>query len=244
MVVDLRPGEEELLRQMRKKHRQHINTSAGCGLRVELGASEEHVVHVHRMVEAAGDRHSFTPRSLQWLATVRERFLMNDGGVIGLAWHGEEVAAAILCAVFGDRCYALFAGFRPECAHLHPMEPLYWSTMKWAKQRGCVEYDMQNAPVTYPPTQNQPGYGLYHFKVGFGAEFRYFAGAFDFVGSQIRYRIIRVLETRSGHFVYRAVDGARRLRYRMRRLAAGLPVILRRAANGPHGTAHLPCVPK
>ena len=232
MVVGLRPGEQELLRKMRQKHRQHINAAGRYGLRIELGTSVEHVAHVHRMVEAAGERRSFTPRSLEWLATVRERFLVNDGGVIGLAWHGDIVVAAILCAVFGDRCYALFAGFLPECAHLHPMEPLYWSTMKWAKQMGCVEYDMQNAPVTNPPTQNQPGYGLYHFKAGFGAEFRYFVGAFDLVGSEIRYFIIRLIETRSGHFVYRTVDEARWLRYRMRGLASDFRTMLRRVAKG------------
>ena len=140
--------------------------------------------------------------------------MSNNGGIVSLGWHGDKVIAALLCVRFGDRCYALFAGSDDQAVSLRPMEALYWSTMQWAKHQGCVEYDMQWAPIDFPPTRDQPGYGLYHFKEGFGAEFRYYAGAFDLIGDKWLYRACRCMETIAGGVLHRIVNRLRLRRYR------------------------------
>jgi lipid II:glycine glycyltransferase (peptidoglycan interpeptide bridge formation enzyme) len=214
MVVDLRPGETDILAGMRQKHRQHIRRAEKNGLRIELGTTDAYTAALCQLVENVGQRRSFAPRNLSWFKSVQANLLEHEAGTISIAWLGEVPVAGLLCARFDNRCYALYAGFQSEHANLHAVESVYWSTMRWARRLGCVEYDMQSVPVSFPPTDEQAGYGLYHFKAGFGAEFRHLAGAFDLVGSEVRYQMLRRVEKSAGSQIWRLADWMRLLRAR------------------------------
>jgi lipid II:glycine glycyltransferase (peptidoglycan interpeptide bridge formation enzyme) len=64
---------------------------------------------------------------------------------------------------------------------------LQWEAMKLAKKLGCAQYDMWGAPDRFD--ENDPMWGVYRFKVGFGGETVQGIGAFDFSRSPQLYRV-------------------------------------------------------
>lgn len=78
---------------------------------------------------------------------------------------------------------------------------LQWSIICWALERGSRIYDFRG--VSGDLSEDNPLYGLYRFKKGFGGEFTEFIGEYDLVldrrmnfcvGSSIRlYRWLRGL---------------------------------------------------
>ena len=69
-----------------------------------------------------------------------------------------------------------------------PTYLLQWEAMRWARERGCMEYDMWGVPdedeaVLEAEFANRSDglWGVYRFKRGFGGEIRRAQGAWDLV---------------------------------------------------------------
>ncbi len=67
-----------------------------------------------------------------------------------------------------------------------PTYLLQWEAMRWAKARGCAEYDLWGVPDADEDaleanfTNRSDGlWGVYRFKRGFGGELKRSAGAWD-----------------------------------------------------------------
>jgi lipid II:glycine glycyltransferase (peptidoglycan interpeptide bridge formation enzyme) len=54
---------------------------------------------------------------------------------------------------------------------------LQWEAMRWAKEQGCTRYDLWGAPDEID--KDDPMYGVYRFKDGFGARLVRTSGAWD-----------------------------------------------------------------
>jgi len=60
-----------------------------------------------------------------------------------------------------------------------PTYLLQWEVMRWAKRNGLTYYDMVAIPNPDRLNEQDPMYGLYRFKVGFGGEPAEFLGCLD-----------------------------------------------------------------
>lgn len=67
-----------------------------------------------------------------------------------------------------------------------PTYLLQWEAMRWAKARGCAEYDLWGVPDADEPTleasfetRSDGLWGVYRFKRGFGGELKRSMGAWD-----------------------------------------------------------------
>ena len=56
---------------------------------------------------------------------------------------------------------------------------LQWSMIQWAVETGCSVYDFRG--VSGDISEDNPLYGLYKFKKGFGGDFTEFVGEYDLV---------------------------------------------------------------
>ena len=61
---------------------------------------------------------------------------------------------------------------------------LQWSMIQWAVETGCSVYDFRG--VSGDISEDNPLYGLYKFKKGFGGDFTEFVGEYDSCSSARR----------------------------------------------------------
>ena len=73
---------------------------------------------------------------------------------------------------------------------------MQWAAIKWAKARGCTEYDLWGVPdadfatLEDQFTERSDGlWGVYRFKRGFGGDLRRTVGAVDRVYNSLTYKL-------------------------------------------------------
>jgi peptidoglycan pentaglycine glycine transferase (the first glycine) len=79
----------------------------------------------------------------------------------------------------GRRCYASYG--------------LQWACITGARASGAVRYDLGGIPAD-PSRKDDPMYGPYLFKKGFGGTPRRYVGAHDAAPSELRYRAFTIAE--------------------------------------------------
>ncbi|MEK6620752.1 MAG: peptidoglycan bridge formation glycyltransferase FemA/FemB family protein, partial [Chloroflexota bacterium] len=82
---------------------------------------------------------------------------------------------------------------------------LQWECIAAAKARGAVRYDLGGIPAD-PSRKDDPMYGPYLFKKGFGGDTRRYVGAHDAVSRPLAYAACRATEP----LFTRALQRARR----------------------------------
>ncbi|HRQ32721.1 MAG TPA: peptidoglycan bridge formation glycyltransferase FemA/FemB family protein, partial [Anaerolineales bacterium] len=94
----------------------------------------------------------------------------------------------------GNRAYYLYGASTDEERNRMPTYLLQWEAMKWAKARGCEEYDLWGVPDEDEATleanfesRHDGLWGVYRFKRGFGGELKRAAQAMDRVYNPILY---------------------------------------------------------
>lgn len=214
MVIDISGPEEQLLKKMRKKHQEHIKRAPKSGLKITATDGIDELQVFYGLLLKSSERQGFAVRDFDYFLQIREQLLTASRGSLFLALMEEQAVAGILCARFGSTCHFLYGGFDWQTRQVHANEALHWDAIRWARNLGCVSYDMVGAGTSHPPTEGNPGYGLYNFKKGFGADLIYSAGYFDLVSKPVRYSALRFVERHTGW-----VNAARGVRSAMRRLS-------------------------
>jgi lipid II:glycine glycyltransferase (peptidoglycan interpeptide bridge formation enzyme) len=86
-----------------------------------------------------------------------------------------------------------------------PTYLLQWEAMRWARERGCTEYDLWGVPDADEDvlennfsTRSDGLWGVYRFKRGFGGELRRTVGAWDRVYNPELYTAYRWWINRRG----------------------------------------------
>ena len=207
MVVDIRGTEQEILRKMRQKHREHIHRALRDGLLIQADSEVPQFREFHDLLLKSSERQGFPVRAFDHFLHVCEKLVAEGRGLLLLARKDDLAVAGIVCARFGTVCHYLYGGFDWGARRAHASEALHWKAIQWAKSVGCTRYDLMGTGTRYPPKEGNHGYGLYHFKKGFGADLHYSAGYFDMVVKRLEYRLLRFAEQHP-----RCVDAALRLR--------------------------------
>ena len=101
----------------------------------------------------------------------------------------ERVVAGLLLLSCGTKLVAHVAGSDNDLPR-GISNLLYWETMRWASGKGYRTLDAGGGPVN--PSKDNPSYGVYRFKKGFGVDaIKYYGG--NCVLSPFRFRLIRRL---------------------------------------------------
>jgi lipid II:glycine glycyltransferase (peptidoglycan interpeptide bridge formation enzyme) len=176
MVIALEDDEEALLMDMKSKTRYNVRLAGRRGVVVRQGTLDD----LHLLYEMYAE------------TSVRDGFVIRHEGYYEDAWgtfvdaglaqpfiaevEGQPVAALIAYR-FGHTAYYLYGMSASEHREKMPNYLLQWEAMRWAKAQGCKRYDLWGAPDRVNP--DDPMYGVYRFKDGFGAEFVRTVGAWD-----------------------------------------------------------------
>ena len=96
-----------------------------------------------------------------------------------MAFHEGQPIAGTLAIHYGDKVWYLYGASSNEHRNLMPNYLLQWSMIQWAVETGCSVYDFRG--VSGDISEDNPLYGLYKFKKGFGGDFTEFVGEYDLV---------------------------------------------------------------
>ena len=191
IIIDISGSEEQILARMKQKTRYNIRLAEKKGVTVQPW---DELDSFHRMMLHTGGRDGFGVHSLEYYRLAYD--LLHSEGMceILVAEYEGKPLAALFVARHGKRAYYLYGASTDEERNRMPAYLLQWEAMKWAKVRGCAEYDLWGVPDEDEATleakfeKRQDGlWGVYRFKRGFGGELKRAAQAMDRVYNPLLY---------------------------------------------------------
>jgi len=191
IIIDVRGSEDEILAKMKQKTRYNIRLAEKKGVTVRTW---DDIESFHKMMTVTGGRDGFGIHSLEYYKCAYELLQPKGLGEILVAEYEGKPLAALFVARNGHRAYYLYGASTDEERNRMPTYLLQWEAMKWAKARGCEEYDLWGVPDEDEETleanfqsRNDGLWGVYRFKRGFGGELKRAAQAMDRVYNPLLY---------------------------------------------------------
>ncbi|HNQ93594.1 MAG TPA: peptidoglycan bridge formation glycyltransferase FemA/FemB family protein [Anaerolineales bacterium] len=191
ILVNIKDDEETILARMKQKTRYNIRLAEKKGVTVRAW---DDIESFHKMMLVTGGRDGFGVHSLEYYKRAYELLCPQGLGEVLLAEYEGKPLAALFVARNGNRAYYLYGASTNEERNRMPTYLLQWEAMKWAKARGCEEYDLWGVPDEDEATlevnfeSRYDGlWGVYRFKRGFGGELKRAAQAMDRVYNPILY---------------------------------------------------------
>ena len=177
LVLDLRPSEEELLRNMKQKTRYNVRLAARRGVEVRSGGVED-LRTFYRLYSETSERDGFVIRPYGYYERVWKELMSAGMAHLLLAEVGGEPVAGLILFKFAGKAWYFYGASSSRHRNLMPNYLLQWEAIRWAKSQGCTEYDFWGAPTEL--SEKDPMWGVYRFKIGFGAKLVRHVGAWDF----------------------------------------------------------------
>jgi lipid II:glycine glycyltransferase (peptidoglycan interpeptide bridge formation enzyme) len=146
------------------------------------------------MMLLTGGRDGFGVHSLEYYRRAYDLLHFKDMCEILMAEYEGQPLAALFVARHGNRAYYLYGASTDKERNRMPAYLLQWEAMKWAKDRGCKEYDLWGVPdedeaiLEANFEKRQDGlWGVYRFKRGFGGQLKRADQAMDRVYHPLMY---------------------------------------------------------
>jgi peptidoglycan pentaglycine glycine transferase (the first glycine) len=193
ILVDLLGSEDDLLGRMKPKTRYNIRLASRH--EVSVGVSDD-VAAFARLMDATGERDSFAVHTEAYYRSAYTAFAPHQTVELFLAQYGGEPISGLMAFAQGKRAWYLYGA--SSNLHREVMAPylLQWEAMRWARGRGCVEYDLWGIPDAEEDeletqfTDRQDGlWGVYRFKRGFGGRIWRSVGTWDRIYNPALYRL-------------------------------------------------------
>ncbi len=169
--------EEDILMSFSQKVRYNIRLAMKKGVKTRTGSKND-IPEFHKIMVETGIRDKFVVRSPSYFEKMLD-CLGPDNIRLYLAYYQEKMIAGSIAVVYGNKCWYLYGASSNEFRNVMPNYLLQWEMIKWAVECGCDIYDFRG--VSGDINENNPLYGLYRFKKGFGGKFTEFIGEIDYV---------------------------------------------------------------
>jgi len=189
-VLNLRQTEEQILAGMKQKTRYNVRLAERRGVHVREGGPED-VSLLYRMYAATSVRDGFVIRDEGYYKDAWGAFMAAGLAQPLIAEVGMSPVAALVIYRFADRAWFLFGMSTERHRDAMPNYLLQWEAIRWAKGRGFTTYDFWGAPDR--PDPQDPMFGVFRFKAGFGASFVRTLGAWDFPVRPAAHRLYTVV---------------------------------------------------
>jgi len=191
IIINIHGTEEETLAKMKQKTRYNIRLAEKKGVTVRTW---DDIESFHKMMLVTGGRDGFGIHSLEYYKRAYDLLHPKGLGEILVAEYEDKPLAALFVARNGHRAYYLYGASTDEERNRMPTYLLQWEAIKWAKARGCKEYDLWGVPDEDEATleanfesRHDGLWGVYRFKRGFGGELKRATQAMDRVYNPLLY---------------------------------------------------------
>jgi peptidoglycan pentaglycine glycine transferase (the first glycine) len=195
LVVDLQGEAGAILGRMKQKTRYNVRLAARKGVTVRPG-SEADLPAFYGLMEQTARRDGFGIHSQAYYQAAHDLFVARGRGCLLLAEHRGRLLAGLVAMAFGQTACYMYGASADEQRELMPTYLLQWEAMLWARDQGCLSYDLWGVPDADEEvleagfTARSDGlWGVYRFKRGFGGRLLRTTGAWDLVYAPVRYRL-------------------------------------------------------
>ncbi len=193
LVINLTGSEEDILMRMKQKTRYNIRLAEKKGVTVRAWND---LPAFHQMMLVTSGRDAFGVHSLAYYQKAHEFFHPAGMAELLVAEYEGRPLAALVVFARGKRAWYFYGASSDEERNLMPTYLLQWEAMRWARSKGCTEYDLWGVPDEDEQTleenftqKNDGLWGVYRFKRGFGGELKRAAQALDRVYNPLLYRL-------------------------------------------------------
>jgi len=193
IVVDIHGSHDEILARMKQKCRYNIRLAEKKGVTVHAWAD----IHgFHEMMQETGERDGFGVHSFEYYLRAYQLFHADEMCELLVAEYEGKPLAALMVFAIGRRAWYVYGASNDEERNRMPTYLLQWEAMRWAKIRGCEEYDLWGVPDEDEAkleaefeTRHDGLWGVYRFKRGFGGEVKRAPQAVDRVYNPWLYKL-------------------------------------------------------
>jgi len=185
LVVDIGRDEEAILAAMKPKTRYNIRLSQRKGVTVWEG-TESDFPAFHRLMAETAARDRFGVHAPAYYERAYRLFVPRGWARLLMAGVEGEPVAALMVFALGRRAWYFYGASSDAHREKMPTYRLQWEAIRWARSRGCTEYDLWGVPdedegrLEAEFTRRQDGlWGVYRFKRGFGGHLVRTVGAWE-----------------------------------------------------------------
>lgn len=169
---------DDLLAAMHQKWRYNIRLAERKGVTIR-NANRDDLRPWYAVLLETATRDRFLVRSYSYFEQLWDYLVERGYARLFLAEYEGKIIAGTLAFLFGDKCWYIYGASSNEHRNVMPNYLLQWEMIKWAKEKGCALYDFRGVSGDLNP--DNPLYGLYRFKQGFGANLVEFIGEYDLI---------------------------------------------------------------
>ncbi len=187
LVLDLGADEGSLLAGLEKDTRWSVRQAAKRGVLIREASDDAALRSFYDLYRVTGSRARFITRTWEYYELVWRTLIGAGLARLRLAYvEGRAVAGAMTWRC-GQRELYMYGASNDEGRKRYASYGLQWECIAAAKMSGALTYDLGGIPVD-PSRKDDPMYGPYLFKKGFGGTPRAYVGAHDSVPRQLPYR--------------------------------------------------------
>lgn len=186
IILDLTADCETLLSRMKQKTRYNIRLSERKGVSVRHGNAQD-LSLLYTLYAETSIRDGFVIRDPSYYFHAWRTFL--EAGIMDIliAEVDQEPIAGLVLYHFGKTAWYLYGMSSSHHREKMATYLLQWKAILHAKSLGCTRYDLWGAPDTF--SENDPMWGVFRFKQGFGGIITRTIGAWDFPVQPFWYKL-------------------------------------------------------
>ncbi|SDE32380.1 lipid II:glycine glycyltransferase FemX [Rhodococcus tukisamuensis] len=189
IVVDIEGEPEQVMARFSTRARRWIKRAARDGVTVErVPATDENCTLMYDLLSKTADGR-FGVRSFPYMSAIWKRYDASGSGQLFVArFEGEVVAGAFAMKLGTHSLYKDGASVRKSAESskenglgAHGVgHAVQWEIIRWAKEHGCVRYDMcGTTPAASADDPTHEYRGITEFKQSFNKEITDHVGAYD-----------------------------------------------------------------
>lgn len=171
--------DEALLGQMRQNTRYSVRLAQRRGVQIVRIGDGATIDDFYSLLMDTAERNSFGVHSKAYYADFLATF--GEDALCLFAYAEGQLAASLIAARFGEEAIYMYGASSTQNRAHGAAFLLQFEAMRWARESGCVRYDLWGIPMVDPNAVHEDGTrfagtksedwrGLFRFKTGFGGE--------------------------------------------------------------------------
>jgi len=193
LELDLGPEDDALFAALEKDTRWSVRQAEKRGVTVRDASGDEDLRALYDLYAETGQRAGFITRTWDYYRRMWGTLLTAGHAKVRLAEKDGKPVAGALTWRCGERDVYQSAATNDTGRSAYAAYALLWRCIIEARKGGARRFDFGGIPADVT-RKDDPMYGPYMFKKGFGGTPRRFVGAHDVVSNELAYRVFAVAE--------------------------------------------------
>jgi len=193
LELDLAPDEDALFATLEKDTRWSVRQAEKRGVSVRDASGDDDLRALYDLYAETGQRAGFITRTWDYYRRMWGTLVAGGHAKVRLAEKDGKPVAGALTWRCGERDVYQSAATNDAGRSAYAAYALLWRCIIEARKGGARRFDFGGIPVDLT-RKDDPMYGPYMFKKGFGGTPRRFVGAHDAVPNELAYRAYAVAE--------------------------------------------------